>query len=345
VASGELGQETGVLYFPHMEVPADAWFSQVLLYWDRVGTIVAKSMAQEVLQSHWSGDLVAADLLKLVEVDYTVYDSTPLGGEAFLNWVRADLRAARARFRGGETSRLFVQKTGRDIAGELVGLGVADDPVETYEGDHWLEVDTVTADAFMLYLAVYLGSLEWVQMTPITDGKGLALDARLAQSVGRETAADRVGLERFLIENLLPAPSAPIPVREIVAFKENHGAEQRAFRDLVLDAAIQLREVKDPADRREQTRATVLRMQDQRDQLAARMRERRWPRIVFGGLVPFVGAVAGVLTGGATATLVASGAGLTTGAYSLAEMALVGRQRPAAPIAYAAFAQRSFGES
>lgn len=343
MASGELGQETGVLYFPHMEVPADAWFSQVLLYWDRVGTIVAESAAREVVQSRWSGDLVAADLLDLVKVDYTVYDGTPLGGEAFLNWVRADLPTARARFRAGETSRLFVQKTGREIAGELVGLGVADETVETYEGDHWLEVDTVTADAFMLYLAVYLGSL--VQMTPITDGKGFALDARLAQSVGRETAADRVGLERLLIESLLPAPSAPIPVGEIVAFKENHGAKQRAFRDLVLDAAIHMREIQDPADRREQARATVLRMQDQRDQLAARMRERRWPRIVFGGLVPFVGAVAGALTGGATAELVASGAGLTAGAYSLADMALEGRQRPAAPLAYAAFAQRTFGAS
>lgn len=341
MASGELEQETGVLYFPHMEVPADAWFTQVLLYWDRVGTIVAESMEQEVLQSRWSGDLIAADLLDLVTVDYTVYDSTPLGGEAFLNWVRADLPAARARFRAGVTSQLFVQKTGRDVAGGLVGLGVADERGETDQGDHWLEVDTVTADAFMLYLAVYLGAL--VQMTPITDGKGLALDARLAQSVGRETAADRVGLERFLIENLLPAPSGPIPVREIVAFKENHGAEQRAFRDMVLGAAIQLREIRDPADRREQTRATVLRMQDQRNQLAARMRERRWPRIVFGGLVPFVGAVAGVFTGGATAALVAAGAGLTASAYSLADMALDGRQRPIAPIAYAAFAQRTFG--
>ena len=345
MASGELGRETGVLYFPHMEVPATAWFSKVLLYWDEVGTIVAESMEPEVMRSPTSGALLSAELLRLVIVGYTVYDSSPGGGADFLNWVRADLPAAQARYRAGRTSRLFVQKTGYDVAGELVGLRVAHEHVESDEGHHWLEVDTVTADAFMVYLASYLGSLESVQMTPVTDDKGLAVDSRLAQTVGRETATDRVGLERLLVENLLPAPSGSIPAGEIVAFKERHGAAQRAFRDMVLDGAIRLREIQDPADRRARARSMVLQMQDQRDELAARMRERRWPRVVFGGVAPLVAAAAGAATGVGAAALAAGGASLASSAYTLADMALGGRQHPTGPLAYAAFAQREFGAS
>src|SRR5438094_889153 len=40
-------QLSKVLYYPYIEVPRGSWFTQLLLYWDRVGAIVPYEFIQE----------------------------------------------------------------------------------------------------------------------------------------------------------------------------------------------------------------------------------------------------------------------------------------------------------
>lgn len=76
-----------VLYFPYIRVPENVWFTQVLLYWDKVGSIVPSEYIRrpEKLGSYM-GELVQADLVKpVVPPDYTY--KIPRFREAFLELV------------------------------------------------------------------------------------------------------------------------------------------------------------------------------------------------------------------------------------------------------------------
>jgi len=35
------------LYFPYIRIPENAWFSQILLYWDRAATIVPREIQDD----------------------------------------------------------------------------------------------------------------------------------------------------------------------------------------------------------------------------------------------------------------------------------------------------------
>jgi hypothetical protein len=53
-----------VLYFPYISVPEDAWFTSVLLHWDKVGSIVPAPYVREPQRlSAYMQDLLAAELV------------------------------------------------------------------------------------------------------------------------------------------------------------------------------------------------------------------------------------------------------------------------------------------
>lgn len=156
-----------VLYFPYIRVPENVWFTRVLLYWDEVGSIVPSEYIRvpESLGTYMR-ELVQAELVKtVVPPDYTY--KIPRFREAFLELVDQNQIIANRRgiaLERNETFRIHIEKSGDALAEALYDRGLA-----RPAGYPWLEVEKLTADLFMAYLASVLGKLEDLQMNPITD--------------------------------------------------------------------------------------------------------------------------------------------------------------------------------
>jgi hypothetical protein len=65
--AGRLTMNSQLLYFPYISVPDDAWFTRVLLYWDKVGSIVPAPYAEApAALSSYMQQLLRAELVSPV---------------------------------------------------------------------------------------------------------------------------------------------------------------------------------------------------------------------------------------------------------------------------------------
>jgi hypothetical protein len=232
-----------------------------------------------------------------------------------------------------------------DLAEDLVTLGLARPAVG--EGwELWMDVEEHTANAFMAYLAVTLGAIQEVPMDPLTNREE-AIAALLGWESGTGQIMKRTQVSRLgVLDELLPAPSAPISARDLAEFKRSHAAELARFRDAVNAELLRAAALPEHEAREAQADIGMRDLIRQRDELIAIMNRRQWPRIFLGsvaGLITATAAVAGpVVTGGDAKTAAFAAPGLIPAAYAVLKD--VGR-RPGAgdkPMAYAALAHARF---
>jgi hypothetical protein len=144
----------------------------------------------------------------------------------------------------------------------------------------------------------------------------------------------------------LPAPSATIPVSELVDFKNDHGGALQAFRDHLDGALIDVAAIEDPDAREERRRIVRSELVRERDRLAAEMRSRRWPPIVFGAVGGVAAAAAAVtapfFVGGGVAAAAVTAPGLVAGVYGAIETIRRIEDFADRPVAYAALTERAF---
>ena len=147
-------------------------------------------------------------------------------------------------------------------------------------------------------------------------------------------------LRLTLLEGVLPAPEKPVPVDELKAFKDEHAQSRAAFRVMIEEELLRVALIDDSSSRQRQKELSEKRLRQEFEEIAAKMQERRWPKIVFGtvfGLAALgAAATATVATGGAGAVLAVPG--LIAGAYGAIE-GFPRRQIPGSPVAYAALAR------
>jgi len=162
-----------VLYFPMIRPPESAWFARVLLYWDKVGTMMPAQYSEDhaFLQPYTSA-LVREGLLTVVPPDESVWRSGATNYfDAFLALVDSDpfgVRQEPANER--EWASVHVDKTGLGLAMALEDRGLA----ERYQGAEyaaWVQVEHHTADLLMAFLASIVGKDPNVVMDPITDSE------------------------------------------------------------------------------------------------------------------------------------------------------------------------------
>lgn len=56
-----------VLYFPYISVPSSVWFTRILLYWDKVGSIVPYDYIEKPeLHDEYTRSLIQANLVTQV---------------------------------------------------------------------------------------------------------------------------------------------------------------------------------------------------------------------------------------------------------------------------------------
>jgi hypothetical protein len=331
-----------VLYFPHIRVPDNDWFTRALLYWDEVGTIVPSGNPEEVKQilgEHTLG-LMDARLVSSVEPGHVFH--VPRFDEAFIELIEADPAIPRSRPLAGsrKTFQLHMTKPGYEIYAYLNDRGL----LERRGDSAWLDVEERTADLLMTYLACTLGAADDVQMTPITD-RAASL-AVLTGDPGSSAASTTVvsGLEMTVLERLLPAPAGGVSPNELARFKDEHGDMLRRFRREIEAFAIEVTKL-EPSLR--EGRAELFRdeLSEQLTEIGDRM-QRRWPRVVFGTLCGVLAAATPLgIAVASGAALAAAGAvpGLASAVY-----AAFGGQKDDwrdNSVAYAALAQERFGQT
>ena len=328
-----------VLYFPHIRVPNNDWFTRALLYWDAVGTIVPHAPPDEVRQilgEHTCG-LIDAGLVEPIRARDAI--AVPRFDEAFIEMMEADPQVPRSGQSAAprKTFQLHMTKPGGELTEYLRRRGL----LERRPGSAWLDVEEHTADMLMAYLACTIGATHLVQMTPITDRA-----ESLAVLTGESAASNPPGVavstvEMTVLEGLLPAPAGGASPTELARFKEEHGDMLRRFRREIESFAIDATAL---APDLRQRRAELFRdeLQEQVSEIGGRMK-RRWPRIIFGTLCGVLAAatpVAGAVAGGATVAAASGVPGLASAIYA----AFGGEKKDwhGNSVAYAALAQEQF---
>jgi hypothetical protein len=111
-----------VLYFPMIDPPENAWFSRVLLYWDKIGTIMSAKYSDDyAFLRPYTTALLREELLTVVPPDWTLLDSGATNFEtAFLELVDSDpFGVLHAEAGTREWASLHVDKTDTVLASHL----------------------------------------------------------------------------------------------------------------------------------------------------------------------------------------------------------------------------------
>src|SRR6267142_2010262 len=200
-----------VLYFPYIRVPDSEWFTQVLLYWDEVGSIVPYEYVHspEKLGSHMK-DLVQVGLVKQIFPNEHV-GNIPRFTEAFLEYIdRADfpIKPNSIELASTETSQIHIEKLNK-IANGLVDRGLA-----KLDHDPWFNVERTVADQFMAYLAGVLSETDDLKSVPITDQERSLVNFSLPSAEKYDWKQKLSELRPFILQDLLPVPSGGVGAEE-----------------------------------------------------------------------------------------------------------------------------------
>lgn len=332
-----------VLYFPYIRVPETKWFTQVLLYWDEIGSIVpSEYIYHPESLGPYMRELVKAELVKQILPSKHIY-KIPRFEEAFLQLIDQNEAIAKRRaiaLEPDETFRIHIEKFGDDLANQLCMRGLA-----RSVRPPWYEVEKITADLFMAYLSSVLGKLEDLQMCPITDrAKSLSVFSKSPQKSLKSTALIaelRIGV----LESILPAPAGGVSVGELADFKARYLTLLSHLRRSVESSLFDISLVPDIEIRNERLDLFKRNLEEEITELKARMRERKWPHVNFGTvgglLAAAIPGAEAIATGDIESALKAL-PGLATAIYFAFSGATNQSEIMRSPLAYAVLAQKRF---
>jgi hypothetical protein len=340
-----------VLYFPAIRVPQTEWFTRVLLYWDKIGTIVPFEYVDDPdFLRPFTADLLAAGLVSPVTPDAWMQQ---MGADnymqSFLDLVEADPELITgAPLERRETVRIHSEKTGTGLAQALVSLGLARH-VGGPEWSSWFDIEKVTGNLLMAFLASILAQREDEPMDPITDSTDcLAAFTRLPPHQTNGVVAATDSIRMAFLNDILPAPVGRIEPADLADFKSSHEKLLVGFRNEIEQRVVAAAAIDDARLQARQLELSRRDLQNQLEEITARMNERDWSRLALGGLG---GVVAGALmladatvTGGVL-TLAGSSLGLTTAVYSAFGGRRSKEQILGRPLAFAALAQQASAQA
>ncbi|MBL9213984.1 MAG: hypothetical protein JNG83_00770 [Opitutaceae bacterium] len=232
------------LYFPYINVPSSAWFTQALLYWDSVRTIVPTDFRNSQFElNEYTRAVLEEGLVESLFPPQYLY-RIPAFRDEFIGLLERHLQnpAFRRRIaRRTDVASVHVQKL-NELVTELQHRKLATAPV-----DGWVKMPGWLANLFMTYLAASLGQVANCDTTPITNQPECW--AHLAGSA--ITMADggdaRLQLPRDQILAIaLPVPATLPDPKTLAAFKRKHRPLLRRLRLEVEAAAAAVSTAKSP---------------------------------------------------------------------------------------------------
>jgi hypothetical protein len=273
------------LYFPYINVPNNAWFFRVLLYWDKVSSIVPSDYVYNPdLLEPFMRDLVAAELVEQV-IPYQYISRIPEFNDAFLEYVNHQIseykilqkRRARTRF------PIHIEKM-EGIASELVKLGLAQ--FSTYS---WYEVDDWVANMFMNYLAAVLGKINAINADPVTDSLHRFSIGDFSSYRNPQFNSRMAIARQSILEKLFPLPVEKVDIPTLVEFKAINKDRLSKFRESMEKNCIQIANINDADGRSNYQEKIINEMQNDINEISEAMKS-KWKRVTFGSLIPIIGA-------------------------------------------------------
>jgi len=331
-----------VLYFPYIRVPENVWFTQVLLYWDQVGSIIpSEFLGQSNKLGNYMEELIQADLVKPIHPGDYIH-KIPNFEEPFLNLIKNNPTIEKRKgnaLEKRETFRIHIEKFSPLIF-DLCDMGLAKEV-----GYPWYEVESLTADLYMTYLASVLGKLTNLQMDPITDRvNSLTVYSKLPgniSSIDNHLSSLRMGV----LESILPVPAEGITVEELANFKKRNFDLLTRFRRYVESSLIDIALISDVNLRGEKIRIFKEELDDQLNEIQALMHERKWPKIILGTVAAAM-PLAGTLITGFLPLALLDLPPLAFAIHSaLGEAKKEKKEILKSPLAYVAMAQEKFGNT
>lgn len=281
------------IYFPYINVPNTNWFHQVLLYWDKINSIVPSEYIRNPSElSQHMRDLVTSGLVIPIQpMDY-IYN-IPNFTNAFLKYVDHSLElfeinnTNRKRYHNKlsqEPVQLIHIEKIQNIAEELQQRGLAFPTIYP-----WYALHNWVSKAFMAYLAACLGRINEIDADPVTNEyqSALLFTAGAKNQGNIQYRRRRSDTRQLILSQLLPSPRHHIPLNEIIKFKDKHGEQLRAFRELVEKKCINLAAIEDDQARYEQINNTLSEMRQEMHQISEMMRN-RWRGVIFHNIIPLL---------------------------------------------------------
>jgi hypothetical protein len=338
--------EKNAIYFPYMRAPENQWFTQALIYWDQINSIIPVEYASHTSKlGPYTQDLVETGLVRpIIPGEYI--DKIPNFVEAFLDLVDShDYPVPKeiSKRKALPTFYIHAQKLG-SIGHELFQRGLARpaDPM----GWDWYEVETFTANQFMAYLAASLGKLNQIKSDPITDSS-INLNPfnyEYLHNTNLQLELDK--LRTIVLRNLLPTPSESVAPIEIIEFKEDHKRELNRFRDRIEGIIIDAKAINDIALRDLKISQSINETNNMIAEISEAMKSKGWKKVILGELLtyapPTIGLAAALSTGNPLGS-VAAALGLASAAHRKYQE--IGRKDAILSqyAAYAVYARKKWG--
>ncbi|WP_031484916.1 hypothetical protein [Maridesulfovibrio frigidus] len=211
--------KSNALYYPYINVPDAKWLYKVLLYWDKVMSIVP-------MEYYYHPDMYTPFMLQLVRNELVV-PVTPAGKissrefDKFFHYAKRTVRKKGSKFFEGKrfTAQVHMEKLG-DLGERLVEIGVAKS--DNYP---WYEMPRGLANHFMSFIALNLSRDEDIMADPVTYN-GYPIQ-RLRQNFMKTQVRNE------LLDFLLPVPDEHISIDDVLFFKMQHGDLLTQFRIFV----------------------------------------------------------------------------------------------------------------
>lgn len=315
------------LYFPYIEVPDEIWTSRILLYWDRLSSIVPMDYIDNpTFLSPYMLDLVREGLVEQIIPASHLYRFRGFE-ENFIRYLESRRPKVRKPSGAPERTRIHIEKLG-----DLL-LWLEENELAEIDQYPWCKVDKWVARAFMAYLAASLGSLEEVNAAPVTNDFGTS---RLFGALSRQRTIER----EFLLGKLLPAPARRPSLASIIEFKGKYGHLLPPFRQRIELLSGELGAIRDTRQRLARAEVIVRELTDQVREIEEAMKV-NWKDVIFGSFLPLLGAGGSFYAAGEP-MIAAGAAGLTFSgvAYkTINDSRNRERQTNNDPLAYLAYAR------
>ena len=333
---------SNALYFPYISLPPDAWTARTLLYWDKLSSIVPVDHLDDPEQlPERMRRLLAEGLVEPIIPARFVYQIREFD-ERFIDMLdkhrslpKHALKTKDAPFK---TTRIHAEKLGR-IPEYLIDVGLA-----KQDGYPWYDVEESTAHLFMSYLAVCLSALPEVDAAPVTNHTRVMSMMMPPRGITNAQALHRRKAREVALNHLLPMPTQPVDIDQLVHFKQRHGHLLPDLRAKVEAHCIKVSTHVNPDDRMTLNEAFIREVQQQVREIDAAMQQKLGPT-TLGSLLPLFGAGLAVQGTDPSSPIVYAGAALSFVGTAYAAINSIRAPRldaAAKPLAYFAMAQRTF---
>jgi hypothetical protein len=280
-----------VIYFPYIRVPQSQWFTQVLLYWDQVVSIVPESLEGSFELGPNMNQLMDLQLVKPLRPREYINNRYHFD-EAFLEYINSPanpIRDNQRELRQMHYVDVHIEKLPPSVIEELSRKGLV-----RRIRDQWIELEAYTANQYMAYLASFLGRLPEINSTPITDNRSTF---QSIDPIYLRAQANINAMRGVVLNDIFPSPEGLIAPESIVDFKSDHRNELERFRNRIETFLVHAASEPNDAIRSMQVDQFRRELSDEISVLKESMEQRNWGYISLGRFLAYAPGMAGIIGG------------------------------------------------